>query len=209
MPVLTTTEEKRTSDIILPPRWPGDFDGGGDGGPESSGSGFPLSKTQIAMWLLLTAVVMLFAGLSSAYVVLRGLPTWQNILVPRLAWLNTIVLILSSFSLEAARSAVTKRQVRPIKRWVGISGVLGLGFLFGQIAVWSELVAAGVYLQSTLHSSFFYVLSAIHGLHVIGGLIGMALVYFKTSEERFKACALYWHFMGAIWLYLFILIMLA
>jgi cytochrome c oxidase subunit III len=217
MPVLT---EEKTRDIIVPPRWPDRFggdNGGGSGKSDGAGEGFPLSKTQIGMWLLLTAVVMLFAGLTSAYVVLRGVPTWISIAVPRLAWVNTLIIVFSSFSLETARHALARRDTPGIKRWVAVTGVLGLCFLAGQLVVWRELVNAGVYLQSTLHSSFFYVLTSLHGVHVMGGLVGLAILFFKAvkgrltpeNDEPFKAGALYWHFMGAIWVYLFLIIMLA
>src|ERR1700741_4081109 len=139
MPVLT--EEKRPGGNIVPPRWPDEFDGGDGRG--DFGSGFPLSKVQVAMWLLLTAVVMLFAGLSSAYLVLRGVPTWQSIAVPHLAWLNTLVLVISSGTLEIARHAMGRRNRNAVAAWIGASAVLGLLFLAGQIMVWRELVAAG------------------------------------------------------------------
>jgi cytochrome c oxidase subunit 3 len=201
MPVLTE-EKKRTGGVIVPPRWPDQFGGDGNDRPEDSGSGFPLSKAQIGMWVLLTAVVMLFAGLSSAFIVLRGIPTWQNIEVPRLLWLNTVLLVFSSFALETARHG-------RIKLWVGISGILGVSFLIGQVVAWRQLVAAGVYLQSTLHSSFFYILTGIHGIHLVGGLVGLAIVFYRRRPESLRVCALDWHFMGAIWLYLFLFIMLA
>jgi len=160
---------------------------------------------------------MLFAGLSSAYIVLRGLPTWQNIAVPSLVWVNTIVLVLSSFTLESARHAMKSDKYQSVTAWIGITAALGLGFLAGQIMVWRQLVAAGVYLPSTLHSSFFYVLTGVHGVHIIGGLVGLTIIFFKATrrrltsanQEAFQVAAMYWHFMDAVWIYLFMLLMLA
>src|SRR5262245_40416057 len=98
MPVLT--QEKRGKGTASPPPiWP-DNNGRGDGGSGDSESSFPVSKGQLGLWILLTAVIMLFAGLSSAYIVLRGVPSWQNIQLPSLLWPNTAVLILSSVAME-------------------------------------------------------------------------------------------------------------
>src|SRR5881394_3745438 len=145
---------QRRGSIIAPPP-PGD--GGGD--PEGSRMPFPISKEHLATWILLTAVTMLFAGLSSAYIVLRGVPEWQNITMPRLLWANTLILFASSVAIEFARSAVRKNKTDGVKQWLAVSGILGVGFLVGQLAVWRQLVHAGVYLATTLHSSFFYILT--------------------------------------------------
>jgi len=210
MPVLT--ENKKTGGIISPPRWPNEYSGG-DGSGES-GSNFPLSRAQLGMFGLLAAATMLFAGLTSAYLVLRGVPTWENLALPPLLWVNTVVLIASSLSLEFSRRSVERGKLAEMKRWLVFSGLLGAGFLAGQLIVWRQLVHAGVYLPTTLHSSFFYVLTAIHGVHLVGGLGGLAFVLQKTFKGRIgpgqyeplKLCALYWHFMDAVWIWLFLLL---
>jgi cytochrome c oxidase subunit 3 len=214
MPVIT--EQKRTGDIIAPPRWRDPFGGGGDRGGSEGGS-FPVSKEQLATWMVLTGVTMLFAGLSSAFVVLHGSPSWQSIKIPALLWGNTFVLIASSVTLEIARRAVRKNRQRELTMWLVLSGILGIAFLAGQFAAWRELVQAGVYLPSTLHSSFFYVLTGIHGVHIIGGL--GVLVYVlrcalrgrlrPADYEPLKLGALYWHFMDAVWAFLFLLLLSA
>jgi cytochrome c oxidase subunit 3 len=160
---------------------------------------------------------MLFAGLSSAYIVLHGLPEWQNITVPRLVWANTLILFASSIAIEFARAAVRKDHASAVRQWLGVSGVLGLGFLVGQVAVWRQLVNAGVYLSTTLHSSFFYVLTGAHALHLAGGIFGLMVVLRRAfgnqltaaNHEPLKVWALYWHFMDVIWIYCFLLLLLA
>src|SRR5438094_3476520 len=102
---------------------------GGDGDFGDSGSAFPISKEQIGLWILLTAIVMLFAGLSSAYIVLRGVPAWQNIELPSLLWPNTVVLLLSSVALEISRRAVRRSDLQSMKRWLALGGILGIAFL--------------------------------------------------------------------------------
>jgi cytochrome c oxidase subunit 3 len=205
------TQIRRRGRILPPP--PTDFDGG-SGDSESS---FPVSRAYIATWVLLTAVIMLFAGLSSAYIVLRGTPEWQNITVPRIVWGSTLVLFASSVAIEFARHAVRRNHPEGVRQWVVVSGILGLTFLVGQLVAWRQLVNAGVYLATTIHSSFFYVLTGAHALHLLGGLIGLAYVLQKafanqltaTNHEPLKAFALYWHFMDVVWIYCFILLLFA
>ncbi len=215
MPVIT---EEKAKIVIPPPVWPGSGDGdGGSGDNGDSGSTFPISKEQIGVWILLTAVLMLFAGLSSAYIVLRGVPTWQGIELPSLLWPNTAVLLLSSFAIEFSRRALRRSDLLSMQRWLSVTGVLGLVFLTGQVAAWRQLVIAGVYIPSTLQSGFFYILTGLHGLHLLGGIIALAYVLSKALKNRLSAanqqplklCALYWHVMDALWIYLFLLLLLS
>ena len=206
------TQDRRGS-IIPPPPPPPPYDGGSG----ESGSSFPISRAYLATWALLTAVIMLFAGLSSAYIVLRGVPEWQNITVPRLVWANTLVLLASSISIEFARAAIRKDQAGMARQWLVVSGILGVAFLVGQVVAWQQLVNAGVYLATTLHSSFFYVLTGAHALHLAGGIIGLVAVLMRAftnrltaaNHESLKVWALYWHFMDAVWIYCFLLLLLA
>jgi cytochrome c oxidase subunit 3 len=209
----TLVEDRK--EIILPP--PPPVDQGGDGGSGDSGSSFPISKGQIGVWILLTAILMLFAGLSSAYIVLRGMPTWQNIELPWLLWPNTAVLLMSSIAIELSRRAVRRGDIPSMKRWLGTGGLLGLGFLFGQLAAWKQLVNTGVYLPSTLQSSFFYILTGLHGLHLFGGVVGLSVVLGKALKDRLrvsdyeplKLIAAYWHVMDGLWVYLFLMLLLS
>src|SRR5204862_7227918 len=162
-------------------------DGGGEGDFGESRSAFPLSKGQIGVWILLTAIIMLFAGLSSAYIVLRGVPSWQNIELPSLLWPNTAVLLLSSVAVELSRRAIRRNDLQSMKRWLAAGGVLGLTFLAGQLAAGRQLVRAGVFVPSTLQSSFFYILSGLHGLHLLGGIAGLGIVLVMALRNRLSA----------------------
>jgi len=212
MPVLTEERLRRTPP---PPRPPGGD--GRDGESGDYGSSFPISKGQVGVWILLTAIIMLFAGLSSAYIVLRGVPSWQNIELPSLLWPNTAVLLLSSVAIELSRRAVRRNDVQSMNLWLALGGVLGLTFLVGQLAAWRQLVNAGVYLPSTLQSGFFYILTGLHGVHLFGGLIALGLVLTRALKNRLSAsnyeplklCGLYWHVMDALWIYLFLLLLLS
>ena len=209
--------------IVIEERRPGPpppgipADGGGDGDFGESGSSFPISKGQVGLAILLTAIIMLFAGLSSAYIVLRGVPSWQNIELPSLLWPNTAALLLSSVAIELSRRAVRRNDIQSMKRWLAAGGVLGIVFLVGQLAAWRQLVRAGVYLPSTLQSSFFYILTGLHGLHLFGGIIALSIVLVMALRNRLSAlryeplklCATYWHVMDMLWIYLFLLLLLS
>jgi len=212
MPILT--EERRT---VSPPPPVSPTDRRGDGDSGDFGSSFPISKGQVGIWVLLTAIIMLFAGLTSAYIVLRGVPSWQNIELPSLLWPNTAVLLLSSVAIELSRRAIRRDDVPGMKRWLVAGGALGLAFLAGQLAAWRQLVNAGVYLPSTLQSSFFYILTGLHGLHLLGGVVALGIVLVMAFKNRLSAsryeplkiCSTYWHVMDALWVYLFLLLLLS
>lgn len=209
----TIVQGQRRGSILAPP--PSGFGGDSKGG--ESGGSFPISRAHLATWILLAAVTMLFAGLSSAYIVLRGVPEWQNITMPRLLWANTVVLLASSVAIEFARVAVKKGRIGGMKQWLAISGLLGIGFLVGQVQVWRQLVQAGIYLPTTLQGSFLYVLTGVHALHLAGGMLGLLVVLQRAfanrlsaeSHEPLKVWGLYWHFMDFVWIYCFLLLLLA
>lgn len=200
-----------------PPATPPEDPGGGDDGRGRGGPSFPISKARVLLWMILAVAVMLFAGLTSAYIVLRSAPSWQNVLLPNGLWVNTFVLVASSLTVELARKRIARGEITGTKRWLGATLGLGLAFVAGQLVVWNQMVAAGVYLTSTLHSSFMYVLTGTHALHVVGGLGAIALVtartfnnrYSKTSHEGIVLAATFWHAMGGLWVYLFLLLELA
>jgi cytochrome c oxidase subunit 3 len=214
MPVLTEEKPK----LIVPPPLGPPGGGGGDGeGSGESWRSFPVSRGQVGLWVLLTGIMMLFAGLTSAYIVLRGDPGWQNITLPRILWVNTAVLVAGSIAIEFARGTLKKNHPAAANQWLVVAGGLGVAFLAGQVFAWRQLVNAGVFLPSTLHSSFFYLLTGIHGIHLLGGIGGLGFVLGKAwkgrltvfSHEPLRLCATYWHFMDALWIYLFLLLLLA
>jgi len=209
------------STIIAPPqpeisngggRGPGKagFGGGGDSGlPEYRLAGHTY---QLGMWFALVGIVMLFAGFFSAMVVRRGMSfDWVSIALPRLLWVNTGVLLMSSLTLEFSRRALSDNAAANFLRWLAATVALGTAFLVGQLAVWRELAARGVYLATNPSSSFFYVLTATHGVHLLGGILALGYVALHamrmaSGRERRTALdvtAIYWHFMDALWIFIF------
>jgi len=184
----------------------GDWGGGGNE--------FPIPTGKIGLWLLLAAIVIMFAGFTSAYIVRSGAEDWRPIAMPALLWFNSAVLMLSSLTMHLSLMSVRRRwgQDGRLMLWLSITILLGLVFLGGQLAAWGQLAKQGVYLRSNPASSFFYLLTAMHGIHLVGGLIFLSYVLAHASRHRYtpkqhlpvELCATYWHFLDGLWLYLFL-----
>jgi cytochrome c oxidase subunit 3 len=169
--------------------------------------------------MALAAIVMLFASFTSALVVRRGLSNdWVPTALPRILYLNTVVLLISSLTLEASRRSLTVGRRHFLSGrfayWLYATLGLGLAFLAGQMAAWRELVSRGVYLASNPSSSFFYLLTAAHGLHLLGGMGGLLYLVLRartlaTTPSKHAAldvAAIYWHFMDGLWIYILLLL---
>lgn len=175
----------------------------------------PPSST--AIWVVLFAITMMFAAFTSALIVRKASQDWHTFTLPSILYFNTLLLIASSATLEVSRRRVAsfmggmKSQVKSPARWLYITLFLGLLFVAGQCVAWSQLRAEGLYLATNPSSSFFYLLTVTHALHVLGGLGGLIYVIRKLSKlalrrSQLVATARYWHFMGILWLYLLLLL---
>lgn len=186
---------------------------GGDGGGRFDPD-LPNQTYYTGMLLALGGITMFFAAFISAYVVRQGLSDdWQPIQIPWLLWLNTAVLVISTVTMEAARKSFPDRD--RLQRWWGVTTLLGLLFLLGQFLVWLELISAGVYVSTNPSSSFFYLLTGSHGVHLLGGVVALVYFYRRFSGRRSSppgkaavdVTALYWHSMDALWVFLLIFIL--
>jgi cytochrome c oxidase subunit 3 len=175
----------------------------------------PPSST--AIWVVLFAITMMFAAFTSALIVRKASQDWHSFTLPSILYFNTLLLIASSITLEIARRRVgtfmggLKSQIESPARWLYITLFLGLLFVAGQYVAWSQLRAEGLYLATNPSSSFFYLLTVTHALHVLGGLGGLIYIIRKLSKSALRrsqlvATARYWHFMGILWLYLLVLL---
>jgi cytochrome c oxidase subunit 3 len=164
------------------------------------------------MWLFIVSIIMLFAAFTSAYLVRKAEGNWVEFKLPDLFWISTGILALSSVSMQFALSAAKKDQFNALRTSISITFVLGLLFLILQYYGWIQLVEMNVYFVGNPSGSFVYVLSGLHGLHLISGLIVLlvALVAaFKLKINakaltQIKICSTYWHFLDALWIYLFL-----
>ncbi len=156
----------------------------------------------------------MFAGFTSAYIVRSGAQDWRPIAMPAVLWFNSAVLILSSLTMHLSLVSIRGKwgQDGKLMLWLSITVLLGMVFLGGQLAAWGQLAQQGVYLRSNPASSFFYLLTAMHGVHLIGGLVFLLYVIARATRHRYtpkqhlsvELCATYWHFLDGLWLYLFV-----
>lgn len=169
---------------------------------------------KVALGVLIAVIGSLFALLVSAYFMRSGYPDWRPIIVPHLLWFNTGALVLTSVTLYGAQRAVERRRLDHVKARLALAGLFGLTFVAGQLLAWRQLVAAGNFIASNPADSFFYLLTGMHGLHVLGGLVALAWTAdrawrrFAPDKLRLNVelSAIYWHAMLVIWLVLFSLV---
>ncbi len=234
-----TVDDPRISlgdDGVLPPVRGGGDDGSGPGLPDYATR---LRRARLGLLVALTPVLMLFVSFTSAYVVRQGLPTldprtntlvrdWIPVTLPKLLLINTGVLILSSLFMELARrqikgqAALASAKAAPGVSsgdqiripWLLMTFLLGLTFLFGQWTAWRQLAASGFYVATTPSSSFVYLLTGTHAIHLMGGVLALFVAGFAALLRRSVATrsivvdvtAWYWHFMAALWIYILCLL---
>ncbi|MCX6310762.1 MAG: cytochrome c oxidase subunit 3 [Bacteroidetes bacterium] len=170
------------------------------------------------MWLGTLSIIMIFAGLTSAYVVRRGAGDWFSIVLPQVFWVSTAVIIFSSISMNFALWSFRKNKIVAGKLFLGTTLFLGLLFSFCQFLGWGELTRNGVYLvqskgqTSLISGSFIFLLSGLHLAHVVGGIIALIFIFIKSLMGRYsssnvhglRVAAIYWHFLDLLWIYLFV-----
>lgn len=182
--------------------------------------------SQTGVWVAVSAIAMSFAALTSALVVRQGSGAdWQRFALPRILYLDTLILVASSYTLELARKRFAARallcpddgeQARTLRSnglyWLNITLTLGLFFVVGQVLAWQRLASQGLFLATSPSSSFFYLLTAMHGLHLLGGVLGLIYVGYRlrhnarNAQTSLGTAAVYWHFVDLLWVYLLMVI---
>jgi cytochrome c oxidase subunit 3 len=179
------------------------------------------------VWVGVATIVMSFAAYTSALVVRQGASgDWLHFRLPPILYLNTALLIASSLTLELGRRSALRGRPRPdahvisfpapvwrTAAWVDGTLVFGALFVLGQLVAWRQLAAQGLYLATNPSSAFFYILTALHALHLLGGVVGLLYVRNRLRSDggpgvgpAFGAASLYWHFMTLLWIYLLVLL---
>jgi cytochrome c oxidase subunit III len=188
--------------------------GGGDDGnfrprrPNSSQS--TQRRYHTAILLGMVSICMFFMALSAAFLVRKTGKDWINFKLPAVVWLNTIVLLTSSLTIDLARRRLAANDLSGFKSMWRATTALGVAFLVGQVVAWRELVARGFYVGSNPSSSFFYVFTAAHAAHLVGGIIALFYVLFRDFRKTARlslpiaadVTSYYWHFMDGLWVFL-------
>ena len=193
------------------------------------------------LWFGIVSIVMLFAGLTSAYLVRQGDGKWVQFDLPKIFAVSTILILLGSLTIQLAVRSAKRNEMNVVKLLVVLTAVLGFGFMYFQYRAWSELYSNGIafisnigdikthytYLSANgehasqaqnianVAGSFLYTLTGLHVAHLIGGMIAVFFVMVKTFLKKYSAvnytgislCAIYWHFLGGLWVYLYLFLL--
>jgi cytochrome c oxidase subunit III len=191
------------------------FGGGDDGKPGRKGNPSP-ARYYTGIGLAIVSILMFFMALASAFLIRKGASgDWLPVRIPLLMWLDTLLLLASSGTIELARQRLAENDLRGFKNFWLFTTVLGVLFLVGQVFAWRQLVAQGIYLASNPASSFFYIFTGAHAVHVLGGVGALLYVAWRNFDQTKVTRAVgaavvsyYWHFMDALWLFLLALLYL-
>jgi cytochrome c oxidase subunit 3 len=171
------------------------------------------------LYISIFSILMLFAGLTSGYIVRQADGNWMEFELPAMFWISTGLILLSSLTMNFAVQSTKKNNFSGVKTYLLITILLGIGFSITQFLGWNILIDSGIYFAGRMSNpsgSFMYVLTGVHLAHIVSGLIFLLAVYLKanknyynsTNNEGIKRCAIYWHFLDFLWIYLFFFLMI-
>ncbi|MGL4629611.1 MAG: cytochrome c oxidase subunit 3 [Leadbetterella sp.] len=171
-----------------------------------------VNKWKFMLWLFIITIVMLFASLTSAYLVKRSDGNWNDFEIPTIFYFSTGVLLISSLFMQLAYRAAKKDNFAALKIYILACFGFGVLFLTMQYLGWQELQTAGLYLKGNVHQSFYYVLTGVHFFHLISGLFVLAYSFYSAMTQKIhsknmihiEVSATYWHFLDVLWIYLFV-----
>ncbi|MCH7514960.1 MAG: cytochrome c oxidase subunit 3 [Bacteroidetes bacterium] len=183
---------------------------------EEPGRPVSMEPKKFALWLFIVTIVMLFAAFTSAYIVRQAEGNWLDFSLPSIFYWNTGILLLSSVTMQWAYNSAKRDDLKNVKTAIFLSIVLGIGFLVGQIFGWDMLVDDGVFFVGNPSGSFMYIFTGLHGVHLISGIIFIIIVLIATIKYKvhsknillIEMCNTYWHFLDALWVYLFVFLLL-
>ncbi len=189
----------------------------GDEGGKRRGPQMPSSRRYAtAIGVAIVSIVMFFMAMASAFIYTRANSNrWVPLHLPSVIWFNTMVLLLSSGAMELSRRRLALGDVRQFRKLWFAATCLGFVFLAGQLVAWRQFILAGFYVSTNQASSFFYIFTGLHGLHLLGGICALLYVSFRKFEEAkvsrsvaAEVASYYWHFMDGLWIFLLALLYL-
>ncbi len=216
---VTEKSKKSTASVIPPGYGNGNGRSGWGGGMPHSRSNYslPIHPAKFGLWLFIAASMMLFAAFTSAYIVRSSGGDWVGFGIPAVMWFGTAALVLSSVTIHFALKSVRAGKTDTFKKALLLSVLLGAIFIAGQFIGWSHLRESGLYLDTNASSAFFYMITVTHIVHLIGGIIALTFVtvkgllgsYDNQNHLGVELCSTYWHFLGALWVYLILFLNIA
>jgi len=184
---------------------------------------FKVHPYKFTLWVGLASILMLFAAFTSAYVVRRAQGDWAHFELPEMFWITTFIILISSATMHLSLRSAKKDNFTNVILGLGITLMLGIAFVIGQVVGWFQLTQSGTLLSGNPSGSFVYVISGMHALHIIGGIVFLLVLFIRSmiknkisgaaliNSKRLVAiemCATYWHFVGGLWIYLFLFLLI-
>ncbi len=181
----------------------------------SGEKGRKIHPRKFVMWVAIGSMLMLFAGLTSAYIVKSNMASWEDVVMPKIFWFSTAVMLISSLIMQMALRSFKQREMRQYRLLIGLAFILGVSFLLLQWIGFTQLWNQRVTFSGAGAGQFLYVIFGLHGMHVLGGVITLMVMFIQTFFGKIKyyssvpveIAATYWHFVDALWIYLFIFFM--
>ncbi len=167
---------------------------------------------KFTLWVAIGSILMMFAGLTSAFIVKSNQVNWKPVALPKMFWVSTVVILLSSLTIQLALRSFKQREMNKYRLLIGITFLLGLAFLLFQWMGFNELWALDITFKGAGAGQFLYVIFGLHALHVIGGVIVLSVMFVKAFAGKIKlyssvpveVAATYWHFVDLLWIYLLV-----
>lgn len=167
---------------------------------------------KFTLWVGLGSVIMMFAGLTSAYIVKRDQPNWTTLKMPVTFWYSTAVILLSSLTIQMSLVSFKNREMGKYRSLLTVTAILGILFVVLQLIGFNQLWESGVRLRGAGAATFMYVIFSLHGIHVIGGIVALLVIFIKAFSTRTRnynhvpveIVSTYWHFVDILWIYLFV-----
>jgi cytochrome c oxidase subunit 3 len=167
---------------------------------------------KFTLWIAIGSITMMFAGFTSAYIVKSNMAGWEPVQMPKIFYLSTILILVSSGTIYLSQKFFKEREMAKYRTLISITAVLGITFLITQFIGFSTLWQSKITFQDSVAGSFFYIISGVHGLHVVGGVIALIVIFLRAfntktryySSAPIEVAATYWHFVDLLWIYLFV-----
>lgn len=167
---------------------------------------------KFTLWVAMGSIIMMFAGLTSAYIVKSNQPKWITLDLPRIFWYSTVVILASSVTMQMALKEFKDRKMNVYRKLMAVTFALGVLFIFLQFAGFNQLWKSGITLKGAGAAPFMYVIFGLHALHVLGGVIALLVIFLRAFSKysrnynpvSIEVVSTYWHFVDALWIYLFI-----
>ncbi|MFT3826022.1 MAG: heme-copper oxidase subunit III [Chitinophagaceae bacterium] len=171
---------------------------------------------KFTLWVGIGSIIMMFAALTSAYIVKGSLPGWTTVKIPSIFYYSTAVILVSSVTIQAALKAFKERNMPLYRRLMTVTAILGIIFIVMQFIGFKQLWSIGVRFTGSGAGQFLYIIFGLHALHVLGGIVALLVIYFRAYSSKIRnynpvpveVMSTYWHFVDVLWIYLFIFFLL-